>query len=300
LTLAFIAKLVFEFSIYFYPEFFLNAFRDFLKYETYRSIEVNLTRQRTYVDLLGESFIPLGFYYLFQLRNNIYRLASAIIVIGQVVISFLSNWRGRFINAIFVLLMVFISTYRARANNLKLILATLIVIFPILFLADKFVVSNNGFSVLDRLANKSHVEDEQPVQWRLASAEEAVLMANTHLFGVGLGNYYEHTTLKATDASLLTEEKRDLYDAAAVSGPHNFFAQYLAEGGYITLIFILLWLFYYLIQDIKVILSKNTTPEYITLSICFWGLIFGTQVYPATTLSFYVAFFALRSVLQRS
>jgi O-antigen ligase len=172
-----------------------------------------------------------------------------------------------------------------------------LILFSSLFILDQGMVASKGFSVVDRLMNKDVYEDQMTIKWRIEVFKESAEMGFSSPFGIGLRNFYDWTYFRSkakflsTDFELLTKE-------AVVDGPHNIVAQFLAETGYVGLLIFLLMLATFASRDLKIIRSKQELwLEKATIILVFWGFIFATVFYPATSLSFYISFFLFRAML---
>ncbi|KKU04130.1 MAG: hypothetical protein UX88_C0001G0034 [Candidatus Woesebacteria bacterium GW2011_GWC2_47_16] len=296
--LAGIFKLLLEAMLIAYPEFSTTFADIVLKEEVARSIRANLARGRTYIDLLLEISLPFFLYYFLKKgTRNYLKLAGLVLGVLLGFVSFLSTWRGRFV--IYITMVVFSFAYLKSLNFKKaaFLFATGLFLLLSFYLLDKRQILNQGFSVVDRLLNKDVVEDQMTISWRIEAIKESFVMGSVSLFGVGIGNYYEWTAFKPI-TQYLPQNQKLITEAAATSGPHNIFAQFLAETGYFSFVVFILVLLVFLVNDLKIFLSKDVLwLEKMTIVLAFWGLIAGTLFYPATSLSFFISFFVFRGLL---
>jgi O-antigen ligase len=211
--------------------------------------------------------------------------------------SFLSNWRGRVLVYAGILISSFVAFKKYWFKKFKPLLLGGLILVLFLFILDRNMVVSKGFSVVDRLMNKDVYEDQMTIIWRIDAFNESVKMGFSSPFGVGLRNFYDWTYIKSkarflsTDFALLTKE-------AAVDGPHNIVAQFLAETGYIGLLIFLLMIASFASRDLKTIRSKQKLwLEKVTIILAFWGFILATAFYPTTSLNFYISFFLFRAML---
>jgi len=300
--LAGVVKLFLEGILLIAPDLLIGFADTFFKSGVALSIKANLARDRTYIDLFPEASLPIFLYYFYRFyykkkRAKVMKSVSIILGVLLGLVSFLSNWRGRVLVYAAMLISSFVLFKKYWFKKFKLLFLGGLILFSSLFILDQTMVASKGFSVVDRLMNKDVYEDQMTIEWRVEVFKESVKMGFSSPFGIGLRNFYDWTYLKSK-AKFLSTDFELLIKEAAVDGPHNIVAQFLAETGYVGLLIFLLMIVVFASRDLKIIRNKQGLwLEKATIILAFWGFIFATLFYPATSLSFYVSFFLFRAML---
>lgn len=302
--IAFIAagavRLFMEIILLLKPDLFISLAEVVIKPVVVTSIKANLFRIRTYIDLLNEATLPFFFYLYYKKKDEKpLNILVLILILCLGLVAFLSNWRGRVI--VFASLLVgsalLLSTIWQEKK--KILISGLVVLVVSLTIVDRLQLFSYGFSVVDRLLNKDEKEDVSTIEWRYKLFGTSADMGKTYPFGVGLKNFYDFIGAEAKGkGKFVYKEAEILTKEAAVDGPHNIFFQFLAETGLGGFVVFLVMLGAFVVSDVGMIRKKgNFNLESRVIILAFWGLIIGTQFYPATALSFYVPFFFFRGLL---
>lgn len=291
----FIASALFNFFyqmfMFFSPDVFQKIAEIFIFQDHLNLISINLQRARLYIETYDEILIP----FVFILLQN--KKIPKIIVYGLLAIvvipSLLSNFRTRLLMLVFsfVASLFFISKIRLSTKAIALSL------FVGLFILGSIIGGRIvGFSFVDRVFLGSEGEDVQTVSDRFSNIRGSLEIAKANpVFGVGLGNYYEYIeSAKKKSFSLFQWKNKEAN--IALTNPHNIFAQIAAETGLISLFFYFFMLSYFVVQDIKILVSKqgNTLKGFV---ISFWTLFLYSLFNPATTFGYNALFWGLRGLI---
>ena len=258
--------------------------------------KINLMRERTVSSIFVGSLVGVFVYFFNKTDKLRWKIVNVglILFIGGVI--FLSNWRGRFL--VFVI-NVFLSIVVLGAKfNWKKVLknGALVLVFmlSIFWLADQYRLDKFGYSLLDRFWKPDSAEDIGTIKWRVKAFGDAVAMSKGKLFGVGLGQFYNYTTLKSNMNRVFYD---GVYlDDSSEHGPHNLFFQFLAETGYVGLFWLIWGLVYFGWRDVC-LMKKGESLNKNLLVVLFWGVVLAVQFDPATSLEFFVLFLGLRGLL---
>lgn len=290
-------RLVAELILFLFPDFFFNFIGRFLDKDISVSIAANLLRKRTIIELLQESSIPFFFYiiYLKGSRTGV-RILAFLMVILNLFIAFLSNWRGRFVVALVAIPLSFsLFTHAFRKYLLALFILTAVAVLGLYFL-DKSQVYSSGFSVIDRLGNRDEVKDLDSVLWRVRMLGVSFEMGTAYPLGVGLKNFSRYV-VSGTSNPFAPKEAVLLGKEAVFDGPHNIFPQFMAETGILGLSAFLLMLVVFAKHDINLLRGKPTISQKALVAF-FWLILSSTLFYPASSMSFFVYFFLARGLLK--
>ncbi len=270
-------KLIMEIGLYFKIKIFLfNIFVS--KFVT--SIKENLLRGRTIISFFEESFVPIWIWFI--LKKKAVWGVVVIVVMGAIV--FLSNWRGRLIVYILSLMLSWLMFYKNRISWKQWLIyfLSLTILFAIV---DVIALHWRGFSVMDRFMMRDVNQDKKTVDWRILAFRDAKVMGEHSVLGVGLGQFYLFTSLKKKFPSRIED--------ASLYGPHNIFFQFLAETGWIGLVWLIVGLLIFVKNDLEC--SKVRRCKF--LSLVFWLVVLVVQFYPAEGWEFFSLFFGLRGWL---
>jgi len=290
-----IIRLGAELVLFLFPDLFLSTVGKLLDRDIASSISANLLRGRTYIELLQEASIPFIFYMIYLKGTKIWEQTLAyFLIILNIFIAFLSNWRGRFIVSLVAVPLSFsLFTKTARKSMLPLIIFGSISLFG-LYGLDKSQVFSSGFSVIDRLENRE-LNDLDSVKWRVRMMGTSFELGFTHPLGVGLKNFSQYVT-SGTSNPFAPKESVQLGREAVFDGPHNIFPQFMAETGIAGLLAFGLMLIIFARHDSKLLRGKPSNSQKALIAF-FWLILTSTLFYPASSLSFYVYFFLARGLL---
>jgi hypothetical protein len=147
---------------------------------------------------------------------------------------------------------------------------------------------NSNFIEIEKITNLKSIHSR--VSQLILSFE---LQSNT-IFGAGLGNYYDYIS---KGRNLFLSQWQKYITLGAEEYPHNIFALYLAESGFIGfLIFVFLFLRFIYNDKINVFKKDNKNWEQAT-SIAFWTLFIYGFFNPPIPGSYQVLFWVLRAML---
>lgn len=283
----------FQLTMIIQPGLFIKIARQFVHPGVIDIVTSNLVRGRIYFEFYDEITIPILFYGYFLLgKNSRLRILSFFLVLAIVFISFFSNIRTRFLVTVFALVSSFIIFREYFSRNAVKIISAAVAIPVIIFLGYKLVVSNVGFSVIDRFLLQDKVEDEDTISFRFGMIEQSIDMGNSHMLtGVGLGNFYEYIPTNLKNKSF--QQKASIN---ALLYPHNIFAQAYAETGLPGLITLIALTSYFLVKDRFVFKGNGVLKK--AAAVSFWSLFIYALLNPPTPLTFYANFFILRSIIE--
>lgn len=298
-----LVKLVLELFMYLLPGVSSSLLHVVFKDNLAFYIQANMDRYRTYVDFLTEQSLIFFLYIAIKYlkTNKLYSFIALGLSVLQLIVTFLSNWRGRFVVVVIILLMYAFTVARKNLSKIKtfgyypLIFAVFLVA-AVIYGGDKIQFARSGFSVVDRFSNQDEAEDLGTIVWRKRMAMESIDMAQAFPFGVGLNNYFEWTTFRS-DVNFFapTRENKSIYNASQY-GPHNIIFQFLAETGLVGATVFVWMLLSFASMDLKRF-KKGEIDEKTTISVAFWGILGITFFYPAATLNYFVSFFLFRALL---
>lgn len=305
--LSYLLKALFELSIYL--QIFQRLHLDIWLHPSFlNTLQANINRNRPYSDLFLEASFPLFFYYFYTyFKRKFKEIFLFIFSIMMLFLSFVSEWRGRFINAFFVLSPILIAYIRYIKISLKKILFFLLIIsmlFALINIMDNYQLAINSYSIIDRFleiqTSPSSIGNVDSTSWRFSMFKKSIDMADSNIFGVGLGNFYDNLENSFKPTLFMSSNNYKLSQEALLSGPHNIFFQFLAESGIFGLLSFLVMLFIFFVKDVGIIML-NTANIYVEdrfLIFAFWSLIVGGMFYPVIDLGFYLSFFLFRAMIQ--
>jgi hypothetical protein len=276
------------------PNGFLNIAKNFLHQDYLELIKLNLERKRIYLEIYDEILIPLAVYVFIKAKKIKTKTTSFVFAISLIVFSFISNFRTRFLMLAVSLAGSFLVFIREAGK--KLIIGTGIVgiIFLLLY---TLMVKATGFSVVERIFLEDRVEDVETVTQRFGAWEVSTQMGfSSPIFGVGLGNYYDHIPSSKKHIFSVFERKQKEFEFAAYY-PHNLFFKTLAENGVLGAIIFVLLLIYFAKKDYDILLNKPVFPKVLVIS--FWSLFTHVMFNPAITIKIYMTYWILRILIEK-
>jgi len=275
------------------PGLFIRIGRQIIHPGIVDIVRTNLERGRIYFEFYSEISIPILFYaYFSPTKSRFSKNFYLLIILSVMFISFFSNIRTRFLVALFSLITSFFLYRKSFSKNFIKTISIFIAVALTIFVGYRIVMSNVGFSVVDRFFLQDKVEDADTISFRFDMLKYSFEMGNSRpLTGVGLGNFYEYIPTKLKNMSF----KNDI-NVSALLYPHNIFAQTYAETGIPGLISLMVLTIYMLVKDFKLFKQPNLFKKSVSLS--FWSLFIFALFNPATPLTFFANFFVLRMLIE--
>jgi len=293
-------NIVIQIIIIFFPDLSIKTILPFFHSGVSDIIIMNLERYRLYFEFYDEIMIPIFVYFVFDSKKNgLMRLFCLLLLFSIIIISFISNVRTRFFVTLFVLaasLFIYFLRYSIRLANYKKIFFVFLIV-TVIFFSHQIVTKKLGYSIIDRFLLESKNEDTMTLIFRFNMLSYSLDMGYSYpLFGVGLGNYFEHLPAKLKMPNLLLITNQETIRSSLLY-PHNIFAQTLAESGFLGLITILILIFYCFRKDWSILKNKNNIFKKM-LIVSFWGLLIFSLFNPVTPLTFFANFFLIRLLIE--
>lgn len=288
-----VVNFFYEMFMFISPQSFKNWAPQFIYSAHLELVLINLERARIFIETYDEVAIPFLFIFFFKYKKPWQRLVLLLIFLMIALPSLLSNFRSR----VLVLVLAFIASILFLTGKRilsKLSFLGLFVVFAIVAIwwSDAYF----GFSVADRFALQDPNEDVQTLQFRARNVGTSFDMAlSSPLTGIGLGNYYDNlSTQKKVSISLFSWAQREAQIAA--TNPHDIFLQTVSETGFVSLLFLVFLLFYFLVKDTRILFGgKNDFNKAAIIS--FWALFSYAVFNPTTTLTYNALFWLLRALV---
>ena len=284
-------NLIFQATILLFPDAFLRAGELFLHEGYLEIIKINIGRSRIYFEGYDEILIPILLYLWINSKKKIESALSLFYIVLITTLSFVSNFRTRFLMLLFSLFSSFFLFLKTK----KTYLLALFILPTTIYFLYSILTQNIGFTVFERLFLQSEREDVKTVTGRIEKWEKTVEIGLSAPFlGVGLGNYYDYLDPSMKQSISLFEQTRKEFELAAYD-PHGVFFKIFAETGFLGLFSFLLILGYFLKNDIKILFLKEEIPKIFVVS--FWTLFLYALVNPSYTTKYQALFWLLLSVL---
>ena len=295
LVIGFIPVIILQLVLLVFPNYYVSFGKLFIYDNVYQTTLVNLARGKLFDDTYSIIIVPILLFFLFRRTQLVVKIILLCLFLSFAVVAFASNFRTFFITFIATsfLTILFLRGVGKRGWIILLLIAFFTVsAIPI----NNALISDNGFTVIDRLLLQDNSRDYSTIDWRFRMFQESIDMSLSRPFGVGLGNFYDFLP---QNYKLLSPNKESSQAQIAIdalqSGPHNIFFQYLAETGFTGLISFIALLTYFVKKDIGILKGKNNEKK--TLIMSFWALVLTVQAFPAINLAFYSLFFLLRAAI---
>jgi hypothetical protein len=280
----------FQILIFFYPNFFINIALHLFYPDYLELIIANIERGRIYFSSFEEILIPICFYYIFKTSDKKTRIFFTFYIFIILFISFVSNFRSKFLMVIFALITSII-LYRKYLK--KYFFITLLSLFIFFSLISSFMNQKIGFSLIDRFLFINELRDILTITSRKEQIFEGFQIGMfSPIFGIGLGNYPFYTNNKYSQL-FLSKSNRALKEGAVF--PHNVFILIFAETGLFGIISFLLIIFYFIKKDLTILMRKNFFKKSIVIS--FWTIFIYALFNPTISLQFNIIFWVLRIFL---
>jgi len=258
-------------------------------------INMNINRGRIYFDSYDEISLPLIVYFVYF--NKKLRAPLVLIAIGQIFISFVTNFRT---NLIMILLSFFGSILmfikkQNRIRNFIFQMVSIISVLIIMFLAYFFGSKLVGFSYVDRLVMTDELEDVSTIDIRIAKWQQAFDVGlSKPLFGTGLGNYNLYLPMY-TKMNLFKGTNQEKNLSEGLLHPHNLIVFTFAETGLLGLLSLFAVFIYFIYFDYSLLKSNNILSK--SLIISFWVLFSFSLFNPTLYLTYNILFWLLRILI---
>ncbi len=281
---------LYQYSIVFHRQFFIHYIGPFIYDKHLNFILSNLTRDRVYADIYDEIVIPfMAVPLAFKRINN--RVVKYFVFIVTTVFSLLSNFRSRIL---MLMTACFGSVIAFRKVGIKKIVAFILMVLVLGYLANYFLFNTIGFSFYDRLIMNDQSEDVNSISSRITQVQTAFDMAWKTPLGVGLGNFYDNLPNTKT-SSIYLFSWMNLEDKGAKEFVHNIFGSVVVESGYISLLVFILLLSLFIRDDLRIIRKGQDFEK--AAVIAFWTLFSYGMFNPIVPASYQVLFWGMRGLL---
>lgn len=279
-------QILLRFFIFF--DIFISQIGTLFLHPSYMDIiSMNVSRGRIYIDSYEEAIVPICIYFLIIKK---WIKLDVILLCGIIAVSFLSGFRTKLATLILSMgiLFIFIESYRRIA-------VSLFGLSMVVLLFLSFFTSSGDISLIDRL--QTDVVDLTSGR-ELRIKEGIEIGMSSPLFGVGLGNYYDHLTLSMQKSVSPFAQKRMEFDLAVLD-PHNIFISIFAETGIVGLTSFFLLLFYFIAKDIFIL--KKKAHEKVKIIVCsFWILFTYALLNPSTSITYISLFWLFRVLIEKN
>lgn len=290
-------NVIFQLIIFFFSEnnqnnFLVNLLPIYEK--QYILLLKNLNRGRIYLDSFDEILIPI----LLLKKRKQFKLEIITRIFLCIIVSFVS-WislvRSKFL---MVFLGVIFSWQIARNHVIKFIIIFLLIILITSSFFLKTFIDFSKRSIIDRFLLENYQEDVISIKNRIKQIFDSFQIVQYSIFGVGPGNYYDYVSSSKTSILLKRLIKNNNYEgfATGIEFPHNLFALWLSEIGYlglVTLIFIIIFIAKKDFQELRLGCSYKKKA----LIGSFWILFSFSLFNPPTSGTFNLLFFGLRGLI---
>lgn len=264
----------------------------FIHPEYLRIAEVNLFRGRIFIENYDETLTPVISYFL--IKDRVRKFPFLILLVSIVFFSFFSGFRTKFLMLIFAL-SGSAAVFRKYLPRLSLGFILILVLF---FLVYSIPFSGRNYTVFDRLFLDEAGDLSTVTTGRIDRWGKAIEMGlSSPVFGVGLGNYFDHLEYSDQRSFSLFKEVRDQFSIAA-RDPHDVFFSTLAETGFLGFSSLILLLLFFLQKDIAIIKRGEGLSKAFVLS--FWTLFVFALLNPSTSIVYQALFWTLRVMIEKS
>lgn len=287
-------NIIFEYLIYFHPNFVFTYLSHFF-YSTYLDyFYYQFQRQRFFLEMYEEVFIPFLFYHIVTSNKRINKIATSFLIAVISFFTFVSNWRFKAVMLVFAV-TVSVLLYFMRLKNYLIPLGLGMIVF--LFLGYFISLKLVGFNTLDRLLF-SKEEDVNTIVSRFSLWNESLTIGlSSPIFGGGLGNFYDylHEGEKLEQRGYLFNRSNKL---TMIDNPHNSFFNVLASSGLLGLLSFILLILYFVKSDVQSMKRKvnYVLPAFI---IAFWTLFFKSIFSPESDFTYQFIFWFLRGIIYK-
>lgn len=267
---------------------FLSQLLQQLIYQRHYDIVIyNLERNRIYVDVFDEAFIPL----LFVVFQSFQGLKRFIFYPSAIVISylaFISNFRTRLL----MLVLGFVGLiFVQNRNRLKSIIILGALVLSVGFFVSSTAGLLNSYSFYDRLLFSDEIEDVESITSRYDQIQTTLYIGTISPLGAGLGNFYDNLPVAEKDFS----QSAPPAEVSAKEYVHNNLATVIAESGYIAFALFAFLLIQFAVADIKTLTTKDGYKK--AFVFAFWSLFLYGFFNPPIPVSYQVLFWGMRGLL---
>lgn len=284
--------------LFVFPDIYFGVGQYFIYKNVLDITQAHFAFGKLFDDSYLEIIIPTLIFYISNKKEKNSNLFTNILYFTLVLIigfiSFISNFRYRFLAFLFSLFFSF-SIFKSRVNTLKIAIGTFLILLTFQ-LGSSISTQIVGHDLIDRILLQSKIEDYGTVEWRLNMYQESSDMGRAHLFGVGLGNFYDNLQGNKFISPIAPERQKTSL-GALTGGPHNIFFQVLAETGLAGLLSFISLIIFFIYKDFNLI-KKKVMKEKPVLIASFWTLMIIAQFIPSINLTFYSLFFIFRAIIQ--
>ncbi len=293
LLITLVINFFYQMVIFLAPSFFKSMGEIFIYQAHFDLVSINLERSRIFIETYDEITIPLIVIGLTQAKDKREKILMFLLFSMAVLPSFLSNFRSRILMLVFAVFVSFFFLLKKRFSYKTTILSVFLIFGYLTYIVLTTIF---GFSFVDRFEMKDKKEDVMTVESRINNIGASFDMAASNpLFGIGLGNYYDYLSGKKKIRLSLFNWKNKESEIASTN-PHNIFAQILSETGYVSLIFYILMIGYFVFYDWRT-LKEGNNPYSKGFVISFWTLFIYSLFNPTTTLIYNLLFWSLRGLI---
>lgn len=286
-------NILYQTIIYFSPDLFKFILVPLIYPKYLQIFDVNLPRQKYFVDIFDVSLMPIIFYFLITHKRIGSKAISVLSFASVAFFVFVSNFRVHLLMMIISIGGIVYVAFDEFKKRISLLISLLVVLCTVGLI---FFNLNTSTSV-GRLFSPTDF-DYSSIESRFALWEYSIDMGLSHpLFGVGLGNFYDSILQKRTVSTSLLDPKNKL-EAATLSHPHNLFFQAFAETGIFGLLGIALLVYTFLCFDFKVVTNGNKLSKLLVTS--FWSLFIFGLLAPPNTPQYLSVFWLLRILIEKS
>lgn len=293
LLVTLVVNFFYQIVIFLAPSFFQSMGEVFIYQSHFDLVFINLERSRIFIETYDEIVIPLIVIALAVAKDKREKILMFLMFSMAVLPSFLSNFRSRILMLVFAVFTSFFFLLKKRFFHKTIILSAFLIFGYLTYIVLTTIF---GFSFVDRFEMKDKKEDVMTVESRINNIGASLDMAaGSPFFGVGLGNYYDYLPgTKKIRLSLFNWKNKE--SEIASTNPHNIFAQILSETGFVSLIFYILMIGYFVFYDWRT-LKESNNPYPKGFIISFWTLFIYSLFNPTTTLIYNLLFWMLRGLI---
>ncbi len=289
LIIGFISNTIIQFLLLVVPNI-INFFSIFIGNGYIDLINMNLNRNRIYLESYDEILIPIFITYIYSNRGGfLLRGSSFFGIIVITIFSYLSGFRTKILMVSFAFIS---SIYIEIKKGLILIFILIsILILGIFVVYNDISTKDYNSNVIERLLISDSAGISGYSTGRIDRWMDAVRMGTSSIFGVGLGNYQFYIQNPKYNSHYSRGNKEITFSA---SDPHGVFFSIFGESGILALIL-------YLSLIVKFLISDFTNKEDLSriYIISFWIFFFYSLLNPSWTVKYLVLFWILRYLIDR-
>ena len=284
-------NMLYQSLLFFFPDTFISIMRNIIYEKHFNLVESNIYRGRIYADIYDEILIPFLFLPLipFLKKSPILRF---LLIAGITFFAFASNFRTRILMLVFSIIA---SVITLKKMTTTFITASIAGILILMFITNVFLLSRLGYSFYDRFFIPDEYMDRATTESRFTQIKTGFQMGTYSIFGVGLGNYYDHLSAKERPFSDNPADPQEYRNYAASLHIHNNIAYTIAESGYLAGFIFIVLLGIFAFTDIRILLKSTNEKKGIV--IAFWCLFIYGFLNPTVPASYQILFWGFRGLL---